>query len=65
MDYYLNDKVLIKDKNIKGTVVDIININGKDIITVESDEKSKNDESNIGGIWKLYECEEKELILIP
>ena len=50
MDYYLNDKVLIKDRNIKGTVVDIININvqsagfkiGNEMFDLKSAEGSEN-----------------------
>ena len=56
----LFEKVLIKEKNIPGTIVDITTIKGKKVITVESDVEGKQ-ENGYGDRFPLFECCESEL----
>ncbi len=60
MMFELYDIVLIKDKDIKGTIVDIAHINSDVIYVVESNIPWLND--GYGGKWKLFDCKEDELI---
>ena len=55
----LFEKVLIKEKNIPGTIVDITTIKGKKVITVESDIEGKQ-ENGYGDRFPLFECCESE-----
>lgn len=56
----LFEKVLIKEKNIPGTIVDITTIKGNKVITVESDIEGKQ-ENGYGDRFPLFECCESEL----
>jgi hypothetical protein len=60
--FNLYDKVIIKSKNLPGTIVDIINIDDKTIITVESDIKGKR-KDGYGGDFPLFDCSEDDLKL--
>lgn len=58
--FNLYDKVIIKSKNLLGTIVDIVKKENETIITVESDVKGKR-EDGYGGIFPLFDCKEKDL----
>lgn len=58
--FNIYDKVLIKSRDIIGTIVDIRETNMGKIITVESDRKGKVADA-YGGIWPLIDCNEDEL----
>jgi len=58
--FALYDKVVIKSKNLAGTIVDIRNINAETIYTVESDVEGKR-EDGYGGLFPLFECKEEEI----
>ena len=53
-------KVLIKERSFLGTIVDITTINGRKVITVESDIEGKQ-ENGYGDRFPLFECCESEL----
>lgn len=56
----LFEKVLIKERNLPWTIVDITTIKGRKIITVESDIEGKQ-ENGYGDWFPLFECCESEL----
>ena len=58
--FNLFEKVLIKERNLPGTIVDITTINGRKVITVESDIEGKQ-ENGYGDRFPLFECCESEL----
>ncbi len=58
--FELYSKVIIKSKQLVGTVVDISTIGGENIYVVESDTKEKNHDG-YGGVWALYDCRENEI----
>ena len=53
-------KVLIKERSFLGTIVDITTINGRKVITVESDIEGKQ-ENGYGDRFPLFECCESDL----
>lgn len=55
--FELYEKVLIKSKNIIGTIIDIHN----NIYTVESDTKGRRNDG-YGGEWPIFECLEHDLL---
>lgn len=59
--FELYENVLIKAKNISGTIVDIINDGEERIYTVESNVKGEYDDG-YGGIWPLFNCKENDII---
>lgn len=61
--FNLYDSVLIKTKNIPGTIVDILTSGNETVYTVESDKKGKSDDG-FGGIWPLFDCKESDLQII-
>lgn len=60
--FNLYDKVVIKSKNIPGTIIDIVKNSSRATITVESDIKG-NRTDGYGGDFPIFNCEEKDLIL--
>ena len=56
------DKVKIKSNDICGTIVDIYTINDRTKFVVESD--TPNVDDGYGGKWKLFDCDESNIILI-
>lgn len=58
--FNLYDKVIIKSKNLLGTIVDIMKKENETIITVESDVKGKR-EDGYGGIFPIFDCKEEDL----
>lgn len=52
--FNLFEKVLIKERNLPGTIVDITTINGRKVITVESDIEGKQ-ENGYGDRFPLFE----------
>ena len=60
--FNIYEKVLIKEHNIIGTIVDISE-DDKKIYIVESDTKGKLD-IGYGGIYPLFDCKEDELSTI-
>lgn len=58
--FELGDKVRIKSNSVIGTIVDIADIAGKLLFTVESD--SKGITEGYGGDWKLFDCNEEDLV---
>ena len=58
--FELFEKVLIKEMNIPGTIVDITTIKGKKTITVESDIEGKQ-EGGYGERFPLFTCYENQL----
>lgn len=52
--FNLFEKVLIKERNLPGTIVDITTINGRKVITVESDIEEKQ-ENGYGNRFPLFE----------
>ncbi len=58
--FNLYDKVIIKSKNLPGTIVDIVTKGDEKMITVESDIKGRR-EDGYGGVFPLFDCEEKDL----
>lgn len=57
----LYDKVKLKRNNITGIIVDITQIDGKEIFTIEDD--IENSDKN-GTSWPLYQCERYEIELV-
>lgn len=57
--FSLNDKVLIKNNGIIGTVVNVSEDNGAPLYVVESD--TPYSEGGYGGKWKLYDCRAEEI----
>ena len=55
------DKVIIKSSGIAGEVVDIFEVNGEKLFTVESDERGVPAGIGIEGDYKLFHCREEEL----
>ena len=55
------DHVTIKESGITGVVVDICTIDGKEIFTVESDEKGVPGGRGESDSWKLITCLESEI----
>lgn len=58
--YNLYDKVIIKSKNISGTIIDIVKKNNGNVITVESDVKGKRNDG-YGGDYPIFDCMEDDL----
>ena len=58
--FALYDTVLIKSKNIPGTIIDIVTSDGKKTYTVESNVKGRRTDG-YGGVWPLFCCAENEL----
>ena len=58
--FNLYDNVLIKTKNLIGTIVDIRKFGEDTIFTVESNIKGSRADG-FGGIWPLFDCKEDEL----
>lgn len=56
----LFEKVLIKERNLPGTIVDITMIKGRKVITVESDIEGEQ-ENGYGDRFPLFECCESDL----
>lgn len=61
--FNLYDKVIIKSKNIPGTIIDIVKSETGKTITVESDIKGKR-EDGYGGDFPIFNCKENDLKLI-
>lgn len=61
--FNLYDKVIIKSKNIPGTIIDIVKSKTGKTITVESDIKGKR-EDGYGGDFPIFICKENDLKLI-
>ena len=61
--FNLYDKVIIKSKNLPGTIVDIVKTGSKTVITVESDIKGKR-KDGYGGYFPLFNCSEEDLKLL-
>lgn len=59
----VDDTVLIKDKNIKGTIVDISRRNGTTYFVVESSVKGAVAGTD-GGEWPLYDCRKEDIEII-
>ena len=57
--FELYDKVRIKKEMITGIIVDISNIDGNPVYTVESDSEGLT--KGYGGKWKLFDCHEKDI----
>lgn len=57
--FNLFEKVLIKERNLPGTIVDVTTINGRKVITVESDIEGKQ-ENGYGDRFPLFECCESD-----
>ncbi len=58
--YELGDKVRIKHNSVIGTIVDITDIAGKLLFTVESDTIGLSE--GYGGEWKLFDCGEEDIV---
>ncbi|MDD6396067.1 MAG: hypothetical protein PUB37_07845 [Firmicutes bacterium] len=58
--FKLYDNVIIKDKHISGTIIDIIETQKGLVFTVESNDKGKW-EDGYGGIYPLFDCSETEI----
>lgn len=54
------DPVKIKFSGIRGIIVDIANIRGEIIYTIEGDAKIPAEDGN-GETWPLYQCKENEI----
>ena len=61
--FELYDKVIIKSKNIIGTIIDIVKNENETTITVESDTKGKRTDG-YGGEYPIFNCKEEELKMI-
>lgn len=61
--FALYDKVLIKSKNIIGTIIDIVKKENEITITVESDVKGKRNDA-YGGDFPIFNCKEDDLTLL-
>ena len=61
--FNLYDKVIIKSKNLPGTIVDIVKTGSKTVITVESDIEGKR-KDGYGGDFPLFNCSEEDLKLL-
>lgn len=55
------DKVIIKSSGIAGEVVDIFEVNGEKLFTVESDNRGVLGGIGFEGDYKLFHCREEEL----
>lgn len=55
------EKVIIKSSGIAGEVVDIFEVDGKRMFTVESDERGVPGGIGFEGDYKLFHCREEEL----
>ena len=54
------DHVKIKNSDVSGIIVDIANIRGETIYTIEGDVKVP-DENGKGETWPLYQCKRDEI----
>ena len=54
------EKVIIKSSGIAGEVVDIFEVDGKRMFTVESDERGVPGGIGFEGDYKLFHCREEE-----
>lgn len=61
--FNLYDKVLIKSKSVKGTIIDIMRNEHGVKITVESDTKGYREDA-YGGIFPIFDCDENDLKLL-
>lgn len=60
--FELNDKVIIKKNNLRGTVIDVSEYLGGIVYTVESDTKGLRDDADYNIPWPEYECKENDII---
>ncbi len=61
--FSLYDKVLIKSKNVEGTIIDIVKNKNNTKITVESNVKGKHSDG-YGGVFPIFDCVEEDLKLL-
>ncbi len=57
--FELYDKVRIKKEMVTGIIVDISNIDGNPMYTIESDTEGLS--KGYGGKWKLFDCHEEDI----
>ena len=60
--FELNDKVIIKKNNLRGTVIDVSEYLDGIVYTVESDTKGLRDDADYNIPWPEYECKENDII---
>jgi hypothetical protein len=59
--FEMNDKVIIKKNNLRGTVIDIWEYPDGIVYTVESDTIGLRDDADYNIPWPEYECREEDL----
>lgn len=60
----INDKVKIKNKNIKGEIIDIYEVNGQTYYSVETIDKKVNEKGGYGVIFPIFDCSADEIEVI-
>lgn len=60
--FELNDKVIIKKNNLRGTIIDVSEYLDGIVYTVESNTKELRDDADYNIPWPEYECKENDII---